>query len=129
MLFILWQKAYLSQPTTSLPRHYKKVKIFAMKKNCIVFLFTLALATIACNKNNDTLEAATITQRDFSYCACCGGFFIEIDGVQRRFETIPSSSTIDLQTITLPLEVKVRWQEKQERCKDDLIDILEMVPN
>ena len=100
-----------------------------MKKNCIVFLFTLALATIACNKNNDTLEAATITQRDFSYCACCGGFFIEIDGVQRRFETIPSSSTIDLETITLPLEVKVRWQEKQERCKDDLIDILEMVPN
>ncbi len=102
-----------------------------MKKHCILFLFTLALATIACNKknDNDTLEAATITQQDLSLCACCGGYFIEIDGIKRRFETLPSNSTIDLQTSTLPLAVKVRWQEKPERCREDLIDILEIVPN
>jgi hypothetical protein len=102
-----------------------------MKKHCILFLFALALATIACNKknDNDTLEAATITQKDFTYCACCGGYFIEIDGIKRRFEALPSNSTIDLQTSTLPLAVKVRWQEKPERCREDLIDILEIVPN
>lgn len=127
--FFVVKSVSIPNPHLHLPRHYKKAKIYAMKKYCIVFLFALALTTIACNKNNNTLEDATITQRDFTYCACCGGFFIEIAGVQRRFETLPSNSTIDLETSILPLAVKVRWQEKPERCREDLIDILEMVPN
>ncbi len=102
-----------------------------MKKHCILFLFALALATIACNKknDNDTLEAATITKHEFGYCLCCGGYSIEIQGVVYRFEEPPIDSKIDLLTSPKPLAVKVRWQPKPERCKDDVIDILEIVPN
>jgi len=29
---------------------------------------------------------ATITGTDIAMCACCGSYFIEIDGIQYRFE-------------------------------------------
>jgi hypothetical protein len=95
-------------------------------KNAILILLTFF--TISCNKSEvvETKPATvyeatgTITGQDMSLCACCGGWIITIDNfvqstmnppIRHRFYNLPASSTINLATATLPLNVKFNWTD------------------
>ncbi len=103
-------------------------------KNYVALLLLLLFVVLSpsCNKGceetpSDALQDATITAYDLALCACCGGYFVDIDGTTWRFETLPPNSGIDLNPPNaLPMKVRVRWQPKSPRCREDLIEILEI---
>lgn len=49
-------------------------------------------------------------------CACCGGYFIEIESAKYRFEKseLPSGFTFDDKQ--LPLVVELNWELKTSEC-------------
>lgn len=53
---------------------------------------------------------ATITGPDLRMCACCGGWYITIDGINYEFESLPVDAKINLQTEKFPVTVKIDWQ-------------------
>lgn len=85
-----------------------------MKIKLILFLI-LATMIISCEKTKYE-STATITGADLTLCACCGGYFIDIDGTLYRFEKteLPSGFTfIDSQ---LPMKVELNWEPKMQSC-------------
>ena len=62
-----------------------------------------------------------ITGYDVRFCACCGGYFIEIeDDVYNFVGEFPNQGNLDLEN--LPLKVKLNWELKPEGC-DSFITI------
>lgn len=62
-------------------------------------------------------DTGTITGQDLTLCACCGGYFIEINGTQYRLNKndLPGNFTfIDTQ---LPLHVELDWTLKTNMCE------------
>ena len=51
-----------------------------------------------------------ITGPDLRMCACCGGWYIRIDGISYEFDSLPSDSKINLQNEKFPVTVKIDWQ-------------------
>jgi hypothetical protein len=107
-----------------------------MKKiSLIALLCAVWCLTPGCEKNREapapptTLQDAVITDYDLTLCACCGGFFIKIQGVEKtmRFYTLPEGSNLELlKPGTLPLNVRVKWRDQSPRCREDLIEILQI---
>jgi hypothetical protein len=89
-------------------------------KNLTLLLIVLSL--LSCDKEV-VKNSAQITGPDYRMCACCGGWFIEIDDTTYRFYELPKSSSIDLENETFPLEVTVKWKKTENACMSDLIDI------
>jgi hypothetical protein len=52
----------------------------------------------------------TITGSDIRMCACCGGWYIQIDGINYEFDSLPVDSKIDLSAEKFPVSVKIDWQ-------------------
>ncbi len=88
---------------------------------CALMLFIM-LASISCSEDEvpDLGDEAIILGQDLSLCACCGGWFIDIDGERLRFDVMPAGG-IDLSKETLPLRVRVQWQQDPDRCFGDEI--------
>jgi hypothetical protein len=82
-----------------------------MKRDVIVGIFVF-FALISCHKENanDYRSAGIITGPDIRMCACCGGWFIQIDSATYEFDALPDGSKINLETETFPLSVKLDWQ-------------------
>ena len=61
-------------------------------------------------------NTATITGADMAMCACCGGYFIEIEGTQYRFDKseLPSGFTFDDKQ--LPMDVELNWKLETSQC-------------
>lgn len=65
-----------------------------------------------------------ITGPDLRMCACCGGWYIRIDGIDYEFDTMPVDSKIDLQNEKFPITVMVDWQlSNSSACPDKRIII------
>lgn len=82
--------------------------------------FTLVFFTLlifSCEKT-EYKYTGIITGADMAMCACCGGYFIEIDGIKYRFEKneLPGDFTFDDKQI--PLKVELNWELKNNSCKD-----------
>jgi hypothetical protein len=94
-----------------------------------LLLITGLIAGFAfCDRENDHLSSGTILGPDIRMCACCGGWYIEIDTATYEFEALPVNSTIDLQKETFPLKVKLDWQfSARVACPDKFITVLKIV--
>ena len=83
-------------------------------------LFAVLLLTsviLSCEKEEDYHSTAVITGPDVRDCICCGGYFIEIGDSTYNFDTLPTTSKIDLTTETFPLPVKLDWTY-DKKCGD-----------
>lgn len=67
---------------------------------------------ICCHKENasDYKSSGIITGPDYRMCACCGGWYIQIDTTTYEFTSLPDKSNINLETETFPISVKLDWQ-------------------
>ena len=75
--------------------------------------------------DDDDFESdGTITGIDPRMCACCGGYFIEIEEETYRFGALPEGSGLDLTQQTFPLEVELDWDTSSVRCLGDEIDVI-----
>ncbi len=74
----------------------------------------------------DPRDNGTITGQDFRRCACCGGWFIEIDEEVYRFTAIPFSTNVDLFNQEFPIEVFVDWSPQEDACLGDEIDVISL---
>ena len=88
-----------------------------------VVLAVLLLLGPSCTKDARFQSRGQITGVDYSMCACCGGYYITIDNVQYRFDTLPSGSGIDAETDQKPIRVLVNWHKDPKACMQDLIVI------
>ena len=101
-----------------------------MKTKLLVVVFFILIGLAGCQKPNasDFQSTGIITGVDMKMCACCGGYYIQIDNVTYEFETLPAGSNIDLQNATYPITVKLDWQlSTKPACPDKKIDILRIV--
>jgi len=73
-------------------------------------------------------STALVTGADIRMCACCGGWFVTIDGIIYQFDTLPDGSTVDLQKETFPVTVKMDWQiSDQAACPNKKIIVQRLV--
>ena len=72
----------------------------------------LIFGLICCHKEDNKSYASQgkITGPDVRMCACCGGWYIEIDNLTYEFDSIPAGSGINLQKDSFPILVKLDWQ-------------------
>jgi hypothetical protein len=86
-------------------------------KPFIILSLVLAFTAMSCEKP-DYKNTGTITGQDVTLCACCGGYFIDINGTQYRFDksTLPGNFTFEDKQ--LPLNVELDWELRTEMCKD-----------
>ena len=97
-----------------------------MKTKTLLIIGLIIIGFVCCRKvnNNDYQSIGKITGPDIRMCACCGGWYIQIDGVTYEFDSIPMNSNIDLQKDTFPILVKLDWQlSNQIACPDKRIII------
>ena len=90
----------------------------------------LIIGLVVCQKptTSDFQSTGIITGVDLKMCACCGGYYIQIDNVTYEFDTLPAGSNIDLQNATYPIPVKLDWQlSTKTACPNVRIDILKIV--
>ncbi len=93
-----------------------------MKK--FILLIFLISTSFYCSNNDDNFESsAKIIGFDASFCACCGGWLIEIDENEnlKRFDVLPKNATIDLQNATFPLLVNLNWTKTDTYCGNGII--------
>lgn len=83
-----------------------------MKMKMLTTLFLILFAFLCCNKEstNDYKSTGKITGADYRMCACCGGYYIQIDSATYEFNSLPDNSNINLQTESFPVKVKLDWQ-------------------
>jgi hypothetical protein len=77
-----------------------------------------------CSGTKDASHSGVITSADMRMCACCGGYFIQIEGVTWRFfqESLPPNN-LQLTTENLPMKVRLDWAPTAQGCMNDLITI------
>jgi len=61
-------------------------------------------------------NTAVITGADMAMCACCGGYFIDIEGISYRFEKSELPADFTFNDTELPLKVELNWNLKQNQC-------------
>ena len=101
-----------------------------MNSKLLIVVFFILIGFMGCKKptTSDFQSNGIITGVDTKMCACCGGWYIQIDNVTYEFETLPVGSNIDLQNATFPIMVKLDWQlSTKSACPDKKIDILRIV--
>ena len=80
----------------------------------LLIIFSISIV-ISCEKTNFK-NTGTITGADMAMCACCGGYFIDIDGNKYRFEKTELPSDFTFEDKQLPFTVKLDWDLKPESC-------------
>jgi len=79
------------------------------------FLLVIILLFCSCEKTNYK-STGTITGADMAMCACCGGYFIDIEGTQYRFEKSELPAGFTFNDEQLPFSVELDWELKAEAC-------------
>ncbi len=97
-----------------------------MKKIITAALLLIVLCFISCSlgEAGSTTSNGTITGPDVRECACCGGFYIEIDNVNYRFYNVPPNSNLNLENPTFPIYVKLEWAKDANACLGDEIIVV-----
>ena len=98
-----------------------------MKNILLASILTLFFFSSSCKKEPTYENSGVITGQDGRYCACCGGWFMEIDNMTYRFYNIPENSNIDLEKATYPINVELNWEPKSVQCMGDEIVVEELV--
>jgi hypothetical protein len=96
-----------------------------MRTILVIMVSVLLTGFSLCHRESDDfMSRGTITGPDLRDCACCGGWYIQIDTVVYQFDTLPQNSGIDLGKETFPLKVKLDWQLSElSACPNKRIDI------
>jgi len=96
-----------------------------MKKILAVPLIIIAFSIVSCSLGgDDSMSDGTITGYDTRECACCGGFFIDIDNVTYRFYDVPPNSELNLMNPTFPIYVKLDWAKDANACLGDEVIVV-----
>lgn len=96
-------------------------------RTTFLITFILMLFLFSCEKEvSDYQSTALITGPDLAFCACCGGYFIELNDSTYHFDSLPSASDIDLSTATFPIEVKLDWVFER-KCGDFQYILIERI--
>ena len=99
-------------------------------KSAKLIIFIIFAAFASCNKDNDTYKSVgIITGEDLRMCACCGGYFINIDDVTYLIDSLPKNSNLNLQQETYPITVRLDWQLSGSSCPNPRIDVLRIKKN
>ncbi len=78
-------------------------------KQVVLAILMLTGIVLSCEKEDSYKSTGVITGFDMRECICCGGYFIEIGDFTYNFDTLPSSSQINLATDTFPINVNLDW--------------------
>jgi hypothetical protein len=85
-----------------------------MKYKTLLAICLITFGFISCHKEDSYhyRSIGTITGQDLRMCPspCCSGWFIEIDSLTYEFDTLPTSSNINLEKESFPLLVRLDWQ-------------------
>lgn len=93
-----------------------------MKKRIQIII--LIFIAIACKEEGPKFDNGMITGQDLRLCACCGGWIINIDDVNYRFQTLPPmTKDIDLYNSTYPIYVQLAWKPVKNPCLGDEIKV------
>jgi hypothetical protein len=98
-----------------------------MKAKVIVGICLIFLGFLGCYKENvsNYKSNGIIIGPDPRMCACCGGWYIQIDTITYEFDALPDNSDINLQVVSFPIPVKLDWELATEAaCPDTRITIL-----
>jgi len=92
----------------------------------ISFLFVLCACTDKGTTSKDIgyMNSGIITGADLRECACCGGWFIDIDKVKYRFYALPQGAGFNLDTCTFPVYIDLDWSKPDKPCMSDLITVI-----
>lgn len=94
----------------------------------LLLLLGMTLSGLAggCHKDCDdrNWENGVIIGADYRECACCGGWFIEIDGDTLRAQTFPDDFAATLSGDVYPVAVRLRWERDATPCLGDEIEVL-----
>lgn len=83
--------------------------------------FALLCCIAACEEDNNPYESeGLITGYDLRLCACCGGFFIEIDDTVYRGD-LPDGHGLDTSAENMPLAVYLDWEIITPSCEENMI--------
>ena len=77
----------------------------------------------ACKKEKSELSDGMITGVDYRECACCGGYYIDIDTCTYRFQALPANSDLILDEAEFPMPVALRWKKDINACIGDEVII------
>ena len=81
----------------------------------LLLFLPIALLIGCSNPTGMTESSGTITGVDYRKCAspCCGGYFIEIDGVDGTYRALsfPEGSDLDLSNENFPIRVRLEWSK------------------
>jgi hypothetical protein len=86
-----------------------------MKTRIYIIILISSLLVFSCEKEKYE-SAGTITGADLSMCACCGGYFITIDGAKYRFDKLQLPDNFTFNDNQLPLKVELNWKLNNELC-------------
>jgi hypothetical protein len=76
----------------------------------VIRMLFIVFTMIACAKESSEYRSTgTITGSDPTMCACCGGWFINIENTQYRIISMPDNFALDLAKETFPVTVKLDW--------------------
>jgi len=83
-----------------------------MQVKVIVGICLVLLGIQYCRKEDSHVYKSNgiITGPDIRMCACCGGYYIQIDTLTYEFNDLPDNSNINLQTESFPISVILDWQ-------------------
>jgi len=96
-----------------------------MEKNISTLLLLFLIAFASCSMENDLYsDSGTITGFDVRECACCGGYFIEIESITYRFYNLPDNSKLNLENPDFPIFVNLNWMKDPNACLGDEIIVL-----
>ena len=101
-----------------------------MKPNIKLLICIIIGGFMSCNQENskDFISNGIITGPDIRMCACCGGWYIQIDGIIYEFDSLPDNSSIDLQKETFPVFVKLDWKLSDKgACPSNRITIQRII--
>ncbi|WP_143473369.1 hypothetical protein [Flavilitoribacter nigricans] len=94
--------------------------------------FAAAVMIIGCQKEksataDEEWQEASLIGRDYTLCACCGGWFIKVDQDTVRAFQLPDTFEIDPEP-NFPLAVDLRYEPLTGPCQDfgNLIKIQEI---
>ena len=109
-------------------------------KNILIVILTAIIFLTACNKsanqesavntsdNSSVKATGTITGMNPDKCACCWGWLVNIGGKEYKFDKIPEGSSLNVNNITYPLNVKIEWKDAGGDYSGKLIDVLSIEP-
>lgn len=91
----------------------------------IPLLISFTVVLFSCNKKDNYRGNAQILGYDGTYCACCGGFMIKVEGDNSNnyylARTLPSNAGINPMS-SFPINVELDYDKNDKNC-DQVITV------